>query len=148
MPRKCASNKGQGDRPKRWELALERQALRNDWPIPQDKKQKILNRCLSFVGKRNVSERTELGFIRAITLFSRLSAVQQRIDLQREVFTGSSGETTSLKDLVAAAEARAEARKRERDGTVLRIPHCDSRSGPTDGGTEPGTVGPGPGACF
>ncbi len=118
-PVKTTTPGGQGEPPKRSELQLEQQALRNDWPIPQQKKGLILARCLQFFGRKRpgqmvAADRTVLSAARTIGMLSRLSLLQAAQDLRREKFAGKKSDV-SLADLVAQAEARAEARKRERD---------------------------------
>ena len=118
---------GQGEDPSRAELALERQALRNDWPIPPVVRRKIVQRLIDYLDRDNLEgatapDRTVLSAARTLAQFARLTVEQQRLDLERT--RADRGEEIDLADLVAEAEKRAEDRRAQRqtDGAADRLP--------------------------
>lgn len=119
---------GQGESPSRRELALERQALRNDWPIPPAVRKQILQRLVDFVDRDSddgakARPRTVIMAARTLAVFANLTVKQQVLDMRREQLDGQS-EDVELTDLVAEAERRAEDRKRDRsaDGPAGGVP--------------------------
>jgi hypothetical protein len=107
------------DDPKRSELSLEAQALRNDWPVRPEVRERIMARLVEYVDPdaeqgATAPDRTVLRAAEVLALFCGLSLKQQTLDLQREKLGGKPDEV-SLSDLVADAEARAEARLRDRE---------------------------------
>lgn len=98
-----------------------RGALRNDWPIPDDVKQRMLQ-CLINISDPDTVEgamagyRTRLGAAKTLAIFAHLTLEQQKLDLAREKFEGRGKDQGSLADAVAEAEKLAEGRERERGG--------------------------------
>jgi hypothetical protein len=106
------------DGPSRGEQDLERQALRNDWPMPPAVRRRVLQRLLDYLDPETpegavASERTVGIMGRTIAQFARLTLGQQRLDLDREKHEGKKSDVP-FADVVKAAEERYEARKRER----------------------------------
>ena len=106
----------------RSDLRLIRQAARNDSPVPEATRLKIVQRLVSYLDLECeegaiVADRTVLGAARALAAFCGLTLKQQQLDLLREKLDGKQSEV-SLTDLVGEAEARAEARKREREAAT------------------------------
>jgi len=103
----------------RSDLALIREAARNDWPIPPLVRTKITQRLVDYLDRDHedggsAPDRVVIAAARALAAFCGLSLRQQWLDLARQKVEGAKGEL-SLSELVAEAEARAEARKAERD---------------------------------
>ncbi len=103
----------------RSDLDLIRQAARNDWPVPPQTRAKIVSRLVSYLDAEcdegaTAPDRTVLGAARALAAFCGLGLKQQQLDLMREKLEGKKSEI-DIVDLVADAEARAEARKLERE---------------------------------
>jgi hypothetical protein len=78
---------GQGDAtsPKRSEIRLAEQALRQDWPIDQAVKMKLLDQLINLVDpdpSRPLSARTTIAAARAIAAFCKLTLQQQAQDLR------------------------------------------------------------------
>lgn len=78
------------DNPSRSDLALWEQALRNDWPIPDATKRRMLQTAVDLIdppddkaGGEN-RDRTRVAALRVLAQFARLNVEQQRIDLIRE----------------------------------------------------------------
>ena len=100
---------------KRGDIQVVRRAIRQDWPIADDVKRRILQRLLDIldpetdIGKKS-TRRDVVAASRAVAEFSRLNLGQQAIDLR----SGASNE--DLASLTARAEAAAERRRRERAG--------------------------------
>ncbi len=110
------------DEPTRSDLKLERQALNQHWGVSPEIRRTILQRLVDYLDREceegaTASDRTILMAARTFALFMRLDLGQQALDLAREKIDGAKSEV-SLADLVAAAEARAEDRRRERAATV------------------------------
>jgi len=90
--------------PTRAELALVRQALRQDWPTPTHVKTKILQRLIDYLDREcdegaTAPDRTVISAARTLAAFYSLSLRQQCLDLEREKFAaGKSGDS----DLLAA----------------------------------------------
>lgn len=115
----------QPDRPPDGELSRSdlrdiRGALRQDWPIPPDVKKRILQRIVNFLDPDTIeggtaSGRTVLMAARTLAAYCDLVIRQQAVDLAREKHEGKNDRDVTLADVVRAAEARAEERKRERD---------------------------------
>jgi hypothetical protein len=112
----------------RSDMALVRQALRQDWPIPPAVKQRLLQRLVDYCDRETpegavATDRTVLLAARCIAAYCALTLKQQALDLAREKLEGRKSET-DLADLVAEAEQRAEARERERaaDGAAEPLP--------------------------
>jgi hypothetical protein len=107
------------DDPKRSELCLEAQALRNDWPVRPEVRERILARIVEYVDPdaeqgATAPDRTVLRAAEVLALFCGLSLKQQALDLARQKLEGKK-DAISLADLVSEAEGRAEARVRDRD---------------------------------
>jgi hypothetical protein len=108
---------GQGDGPskaKRWELRLEKKALRNDWPIPVGKRKAMLDRLLALVSTGDVGSRLFVTAAQTLLQAANLNSKQALVDLARERLRGDSG-GVPLTELVAEAEAIAEEHIRNRD---------------------------------
>jgi hypothetical protein len=109
---------GQGDDPTRAELRLERQAVRNDWPIPAAVRTKVLQRLIDYLDRDHdegatAPDRTILMAARTLAQFARLNVDQQKLDLELRRAEMGAGEV-DLAELVAEAERRAEERQRTR----------------------------------
>lgn len=111
---------GQGESPPtRAEMALERQALRNDWPIPPRVKVKILNRLVSYLDVEceegaTCSDRQVLMAAQTLAMFARLGLEQQKVDLIDRKLAGVSG-GFDLAEFAAEAEKIANGRGHEPD---------------------------------
>jgi hypothetical protein len=110
---------GQGDEPSRSELAIERQALRNDWPIPPAVKRTILQRLIDYLDRehdegRTCSDRQVVMAARTLGMFCQLGLDQQKLDLVERKIEGRQS-ARSLVELVGEAEARALEIDRMRD---------------------------------
>lgn len=113
------------DRPEPEELSRSdmralRGALRNDWPIPEDVKQRLLRSLIHLCDPETVEgamagPRSRIAAARTIAAFMKLTLGQAAVDLAREKFEGKKDGQVPLADVVAAAEKRAEERIRERD---------------------------------
>ena len=84
---------GQGEEPTRSELALERRAVRQDWPIPHDVQVKILKRLVEYLDREceegaTAKDRVVISAARTLAAFGNLSLKQQILDLARERFDG------------------------------------------------------------
>jgi hypothetical protein len=117
------------DDPKRSELSLERQALKNGWDLSDAVKQRILKRIVQYLDRdheegQTAPDRTVLMAGRTLAQLLALGLKQQAIDLAREKLEGRKDEIT-LADLVAEAERRATERLNGRVGDAN-----------PDGGTE------------
>lgn len=116
---------GQGDVPdlSRSDLAVVRQALRQDWPIPPTVKAMILQRLIDYLDRdheegQTCSDRQVVMAARTLAQFCQLSVAQQRVDLMRDRLEGRKGaDAVDLVDLVEEAEQIADALERERQGT-------------------------------
>jgi hypothetical protein len=107
------------DDPKRSELRLEQQALRNDWPIPPDVRRRILQRVIDYLDRdceegATAKDRVVLTAAQVVAQFANLNLGQQKLDLARQKLEGKK-DAISLADLVEEAEGRADARERDRD---------------------------------
>jgi hypothetical protein len=138
MPGSRKKAGGQGARPKRWELRQDAQALRNDWPVPAERKLDMLETAEGLLKAR--SKRLAVAGMNVLIQLARLTLGQQKLDFDRERLTGAQKQTTNLADLVAEAEQRAEQRKRERNGTRQPVP--SEGAPPPDAGPAPGEVVP------
>lgn len=121
----------------RSEMALVRQAIRQDWPIPPAVKKRLLQRLVNLVDSEpdgppptpspahddgdeaeaeppGPSDRTVIAAARTIASFCSLSLKQQALDLMREKHEGRKT-GRPLGDVIAEAKSRAEERIRERD---------------------------------
>ena len=107
--------RGQGpDRPKRWEIRLEQQALRNDWPIPKRKRQQILKRLLDLLTDEKAADRTVIAAAQTLALFGGLNSKQAALDLQAARQSGKQSDV-DWPETVRAAQQRALERKAERE---------------------------------
>jgi hypothetical protein len=102
-------------------MRLTRQALRQDWPTSARVKTIILETLVDFLVRRRArgepkADRNVIMAARTLAAFSQLTLQQAELDLKREKLEGKTSDT-SLADLVAEAEARAEARRNGRDET-------------------------------
>ena len=103
---------GQGDStdpPRRSDLSLVRQALRNDWPVQPEVREQIVGRILEYLTQPGGADRTVLMAAQTLAKFCDLTLKQQLLDLRTRQLEGKP-EAVSLSDLVSAAEARAEKR--------------------------------------
>ncbi len=111
-----AAEEGDGDArlpERRGDIQLVRRAIRQDWPIADDVKRKILERLLDILDPESdigskATRRDVVAASRAVAEFSRLNLGQQSIDMR----TGARSD--DLASLVARAEAEADRRRRER----------------------------------
>ena len=104
---------GQGARPKRSEIRLEQQALRNDWPIPAAKRKKLLNRLIALISDDKTGDRLLIAAAQTLLQAGNLNAKQAAIDLA----AARQNQNQSAIDwpaVVRAAQERAEQRKQER----------------------------------
>ncbi len=98
---------------RRGDIQLVRRAIRQDWPIPDATKTRILQRLLDIldpttdIGSK-ATRRDVVAASRAVAEFSRLNLGQQSIDVR----TGARSD--DLASLVARAELEAERRRRDR----------------------------------
>lgn len=111
---------GQGAGPRREDLRLEAEALRNDWPIPPEVRRRILQRCIDYLDREHLDgeaarPRTVLAAARVLAQFAGLSLQQAKLDLDRELaeLKLGGGEGTLI-ELVADAEKRAAELDRQR----------------------------------
>lgn len=110
-----------GEAPSRSDLRLIDRALRNDWPIPSDVREKLLGRLIDLATAADDPDdeaapgpRTRILAARTLAIFAGLTLKQQALDLAARKADGNeAGE--SLADMVARAEALADARERERE---------------------------------
>ena len=114
----------------RSDLALVREALRQDWPIPPVVKSQILQRLIDYLDREHeegatASDRQVVIAAKTVCEFMKLSLEQQRLDLMRDRLEG--GQTAgTLTELVEEAEKRAnEANERERLTELLARCHDD-----------------------
>ena len=110
---------GQGARLTRSDMRLTRHALRQDWPTSTKVKTVILETLLDYLdpkGKRGkmATDREVIMATRTIAAFCGLTLQQQFLDFKREKLNLKQTDV-SLADLVGEAEARAEARRAERE---------------------------------
>jgi hypothetical protein len=111
---------GQGDdTPRRSDLTLVRQAVRQDWPIPAPVQRQILQRLVDYLDRdsadgEKAKPRTVIAAARTLAAFGGLALKQQALDLRKQQVEGKP-ETVSLSDLVQEAETRAEKRISERE---------------------------------
>ena len=103
-----------GGVPARSDLDLERQALRQDWPIPPKVKRSLLQRAIDICDPEttigsDAPPRLVLRALQVLSMFGGLSVKQQVVDLKREYFDRLAGRDASetLADLVGDAEAAA-----------------------------------------
>lgn len=73
----------------RSDMALVRQAIRQDWPIPAAVQKKILQRLVDYVDRDHedgatAPDRTVIAAARTLASFGSLSLRQQALDLRRE----------------------------------------------------------------
>lgn len=129
MPDSRPSPGGQGDSPddvvggalSRSDLSLIRQALRNDWPIPGDRRERILGFLLDYVDPESeqcqtATDRTILSAHRALAAYAGLNLGQASLDLAREKHEGKRA-GKPLPEIVREAQELARQRLRERDST-------------------------------
>ena len=99
-------------------MRLVRQAVRQDWPVTLTTQKRMLRDLGIYFKKPKdgvaVKPRIKIAAARTIGALCGLALKQQALDLQREKIDGKKSDV-SLSDLVAEAEARAEARRDERD---------------------------------
>ena len=98
-----------------------RGALRNDWPIPDDVKQRLLQSLINLADPDTVEgamagSRSRISAAKTLALFAGLTLAQAKLDLARERLEGRNKAEGSLADAVAEAERLAEERGRERSG--------------------------------
>lgn len=94
------------------ERRLERQALRNDWPIPPGVRIKILQRLLNYIDPESeegatAPDRTVLMAAKTLGLFAGLTLKQQELDLKRRVAANTTTDNTMLGDALNASDAIA-----------------------------------------
>jgi hypothetical protein len=82
--------------------------------VPGSIKDKILQRLTTYFDG-DADDRIVVRAAQALAAFCELTLKQQWLDLAREKIDGKQG-TTSIADLVAEAEQRAEDRLKERNG--------------------------------
>jgi hypothetical protein len=73
----------------RADLALVRQALRQDWPVPPGVKAQILQRLIDYLDREHeegatAGDRQVIAAARTLYQFMTLSIDQQKLDLERE----------------------------------------------------------------
>lgn len=117
---------GQGELT-RSDLALVRQALRQDWGVSDAVKRTILQRLITYLDVETeegatCSDRQVIMAARTFAEFMKLQLLQQRIDVAREKLAGRQS-ARSLVELVGDAEARArELERQRREGETDRDP--------------------------
>lgn len=104
----------------RSDMRLIRAALRQDWPIPDEVKRKLLQRLIDYVDRDHedgatAPDRTVIMAARTIGVFADLSLKQAKLDLAREKLAAGRTSEGTLADCVAEAERLAEERERERE---------------------------------
>src|SRR5262245_49474944 len=123
---------GQGEELSRSDMRLVRQALRNDWPMPEPVRKLILQRMIDYCDRDHAEgatapDRTVILAARTIASFAKLTLQQQFLDLARERHEGVAGADWEV--IVTRAEAMAEQSE------------CDRATG---GIAQPMLGGPGP----
>jgi hypothetical protein len=93
-------------------------AFRQDWGLGPAVQQGLLKRLVAICDPeteegQKASARTVIAANKAIAAYMKVQLGQQALDLAREKHEGTRPEVSVI-DVVAAAEARAEERKRER----------------------------------
>ena len=96
-----------------------RGALRNDWPIPDDVKQRLLQSLINLCDPETVEgqlagARTRLSAMKTLLAAAKLTLQQAALDVARSRSEPKRDGPVALADLVAEAERRAEARRLER----------------------------------
>lgn len=104
----------------RSDMALVRQALRQDWPVAPEIKRMMLQRMIDYVDRDHedgatAPDRTVIMAARTIATFCGLTLRQQALDLAREKLDGETSGDLGPAGLVEEAERRAEERRRERE---------------------------------
>lgn len=102
------------DRPEPAELSRSdlrtlRGALRQDWPIPDDVKQRLLQSVINLADTETVEgamagSRTRLAAMKVIVSMARLQLGQQALDLQRERGEAARSETQTVADAMKVVE--------------------------------------------
>ena len=100
---------GQGDLT-RSDLALIRQALRQDWPIPPNVKAGILQRLIDYLDRETdegatCSDRQVIMAARTLVEFCKLGIEQQKIDLVERRIDGS-GTAVNLEMIALEMKAK------------------------------------------
>lgn len=109
------------DPPSRSELALEARALRQDWPVPEETKARILDRILSYLDTTTdegatAPDRTVLAAARVLAAFCGLSLRQAELDLKRELASAGKSDERDVWGRVVAELKRRQAERDQADG--------------------------------
>lgn len=104
----------------RGDMKLFRAALRQDWPIPEPVKKRILQSLINACDPDHwegqlAGTRTRIAAARTIAAFCSLGLAQARLDFERERLEGRSAGEKTLAECVTDAERLAEERERGRD---------------------------------
>ena len=91
---------GQGEEPTRSELALERRAVRQDWPIPHDVQVKILKRLVEYLDRECEEGATAKDRV-VISAARTLAAARRGVDPALVVPVGIDGLRTMLEEFLA-----------------------------------------------
>jgi hypothetical protein len=118
----------------RGDMRLLRGALRNDWPIPDPVRRRLLQALINIVdrseydleeagdedeeARRRPTDWKTIAAMKTIALFCDLALKQQKLDLAREKLAAGKTTEGTLADCVADAERLAGEREleRQRDG--------------------------------